>query len=185
MEYFNRVLETFYTEDFFFLDILMLMCILDGVIGSISALQQHRFNTYKSISGLLTKFKMIISVLLLMVLDILVNVNLISFVPKEIIKLFPFDIIGISDLFAIIYIFNEILSVFKNMYLSNMPIPKGVRNMIEDILKRMTEDRPENEPSLECKFETRKYERNYDDEIKKKESTEDTPVSKKEDTDKR
>ena len=78
-------------------------------------------------------------------IDYIVKINLIGFIPEEIRTLLNLKDVGISNLFNILYIIFEIISIFKNMILCKLPIPKKLQNYLEKIMKEFTTEIKESE----------------------------------------
>ena len=87
---------------------------------------------------------MLISIIFLSLIDSIVNIDLIGFIPENIKNVLQFGKIGISDIFNLLFIIFEILSIFKNMILCKLPIPKKLQEFLENAMKEMTGEIKEN-----------------------------------------
>lgn len=88
---------------------------------------------------------MLTSVIFFGLIDIILELNLIGFIPEEIRKAIKLDTIGIADLFNMLFIIFEILSILKNMIKCKLPIPKKLQKFLENIFNKFTEELKESE----------------------------------------
>ena len=86
---------------------------------------------------IILKILMIISLIILMMIDYVINFDFIGFIPDEI-KQFINIKIGISSVFAILFILYEFTSVLKNMVKCGLPVPKKLKEKIENLLNNFT-----------------------------------------------
>ena len=68
----------------------------------------------------------------------IITLDLIGFIPENLKQVANIGSLGISDLFGLIFIVFEILSIMKNMVLCELPIPKKLQGMLENIMKEFT-----------------------------------------------
>lgn len=85
---------------------------------------------------------MLIAIFFLTLIDTIVNVDLIGFIPNELKSFLNIGKIGISDLFNLLFIVFEILSIFKNMILCELPIPKKLQEFLQKALIEFTNEIP-------------------------------------------
>ena len=81
-------------------------------------------------------------------IDMIMEINLLGFVPKEVLSIFKIDSVGISTIFIYLFILYEALSILKNMIKCKLPIPKKLQEALEKIFKTFTgelDERNENE----------------------------------------
>ena len=121
-----------------FLEALVLVIVLDTFLGCLRAIKEHKWNSGFGINGLLRKFAMIGSVAFLMLIDYIINIDFIGFIPADITGYIGDFKIGISSLFAIIFVLYEFTSVLKNMLLCGLPVPKKLKEKIENLLNNFT-----------------------------------------------
>lgn len=81
---------------------------------------------------------MLIAILFLSLIDNIIHIDLIAFIPENIKDVFNFGQVGISHLFDILFILFEILSIFKNMILCKLPIPKKLQDVLENAMQEFT-----------------------------------------------
>ena len=91
--------------------------IFDTLFGVIRAIRERAFNSCFGIDGAIRKISMIVSLCGLIIVDYLVHVNLIGFLPDELRGQLGVDQVGTAEFFGFLYIAYEIVSILKNMYL--------------------------------------------------------------------
>ncbi len=106
--------------------------ILDIFLGSIRAIKEKRWNSTVGINGALRKVAMVGSVMFLLIADKVLNINFLGFIPKEMQSYFPS--IGLAGIFGILFILYECTSILKNMVLCGLPVPKKLRQKVEELL---------------------------------------------------
>ena len=121
-----------------FLEILVLFIALDTFLGCLRAIKEKKWNSGFGINGLIRKTCMIGSVAILMVIDFIIKIDFIGFIPSELKQYIGNVEIGIASLFAIIFILYEFTSVLKNMLLCGVPVPKKLKEKIESLLNNFT-----------------------------------------------
>lgn len=124
--------------------ILSIVITLDTIFGILRAIKERNINSCIGIDGIIRKVGMFISVIFLMLIDNIINLDLIGFIPEEIKNILSFGQVGIADIFMILFIVFEILSIFKNMILCKLPIPKKLQNFLENVMKEFTGEIKEN-----------------------------------------
>lgn len=120
--------------------ILAIILILDVFLGSLRAIKEHKWNSTVGINGMLRKFGMIGSIICLALVDSCINLDLLFFVPDEVLNFINLQRVGSCELFSIMFILYELTSVLKNMVLCGMPIPKKMKIKIEELLENMTSE---------------------------------------------
>ena len=123
---------------YIFLEILVLFIALDTFLGCLRAIKEKKWNSGFGINGLIRKTCMIGSVAILMVIDFIIKIDFIGFIPSELKQYIGNVEIGIAALFAIIFILYEFTSVLKNMLLCGVPVPKKLKEKIESLLNNFT-----------------------------------------------
>jgi len=83
---------------------------------------------------------MTIAIIFLIAIDSLVGVNFIGFIPTEIRDNLGVERVGINELFTVLFIVFETLSIFKNMILCKLPIPRKLQEYLEKIMKEFTSE---------------------------------------------
>ena len=127
------------------LKILGIVITLDTIFGILRAIKEKSLNSCIGIDGIIRKVGMLISIIFLMAIDSIIHLDLIGFIPDSIKEILNFGKVGIADLFMILFIVFEILSIFKNMILCKLPIPKKLQQFLENAMKEFTGEIKENE----------------------------------------
>lgn len=132
--------------------ILCIVIVLDLIFGILRAIKEKSINSCIGIDGMIRKVGMLITIVILSLIDNLINIDFIGFIPDSAKEVLKFGKIGITDIFNILFIIFESLSIFKNMVLCKMPIPRKLQNFLEKIMKEFTgeikeEVKKENEKS--------------------------------------
>lgn len=118
--------------------ILIIVVVLDTIFGILRAIKEKKVNSAIGIDGIIRKIGMIIAITFLSIIDNIVHVDLIGFIPENVKQVLNFSSVGISDLFNVLFIIFEVLSIFKNMILCNLPIPKRLQEFLENAMKEFT-----------------------------------------------
>ncbi len=127
------------------LKILGIVITLDTIFGILRAIKERNINSCIGIDGIIRKVGMLIAVIFLMVIDSIINLDLIGFIPETVKEIMNFKTVGIADLFMVLFIVFEILSIFKNMILCKLPIPKKLQEVLENAMKEFTGEIKQND----------------------------------------
>lgn len=127
------------------LKILGIVITLDTIFGILRAIKEKSLNSCIGIDGIIRKVGMLISIIFLMAIDEIIHLDLIGFIPDTVKEIMNFGQVGIADLFMVLFIVFEILSIFKNMILCKLPIPKALQQFLENAMKEFTGEIKENE----------------------------------------
>lgn len=114
--------------------------LLDIFLGSLRALKERKWNSTVGINGILRKTAMIGSSIFLIIIDSILKIDLLFFIPKEITNTLNLNEVGIFELFGIMFILYEITSILKNMVKCGLPIPKKIKTTIEKLLNNLTSE---------------------------------------------
>ena len=125
--------------------LLIIFITLDVIFGVLRAIKEGKLNSTIGIDGIIRKVGMIITICVCILVDIIISIDLIGFIPDKVKEILGLSKIGISMLFNILYIIFEILSIFKNMYKCKLPLPKKLKVYLEKILKEFTSELKEGE----------------------------------------
>lgn len=127
--------------------LVVIAVVFDTVFGVLRAIKEKKFNSNAGIDGAIRKIGMIISLVFMYIVDRIVDVNLIGFLPDEALNalesVFGISELGIAGFFALLYIAYEVVSIFKNMALCGLPVKK-VWQAIRDFLGKYTDELPSN-----------------------------------------
>jgi len=120
--------------------LLIATILLDVFLGSLRALKEKKWNSTVGINGILRKTAMIGSSIFLIIIDSMLKIDLLFFIPKEITNTLKLNEVGIFELFGIMFILYEITSILKNMVKCGLPIPKKIKTTIEKLLNNLTSE---------------------------------------------
>lgn len=126
--------------DNIYLKSLILFIVFDVIFGVLRAMKERKINSTIGIDGIIRKCGMMLSIILCLIIDNIINIDLIIFIPEEIKSYIGINKAGITFLFNSLYIVFEILSIMKNMVKCELPIPKKIKNILEKILKEFTKE---------------------------------------------
>lgn len=118
--------------------ILIIVIVLDTIFGILRAIKEKSLNSCIGIDGLIRKVGMLITIFFTFLIDNILSFNLIGFLPETLKNGLQLGNIGLGDLFGILFILFEILSIFKNMILCKLPIPAKMQKTLEKIMKEFT-----------------------------------------------
>lgn len=127
--------------------LVIIAIVTDTLFGVMRAIKEKKFNSCFGINGAIRKIAMIVTVLCMILVDKLVKVNLIGYIPEEARAAIGLETIGITEFFAILYIAYETVSILKNMALCGLPVKK-VWEGVRKILKKFTDELPDVEEDL-------------------------------------
>lgn len=120
--------------------LLIIVIVLDLIFGILRAIREKGINSCIGIDGMIRKMGMLITIIFMILIDSIVNLDLIGFIPEQIKIALNLNTVGIADLFNILFIIFEILSIFKNMILCKLPIPKKFQQFLENVMKEFTSE---------------------------------------------
>lgn len=137
-----REIITLFETHLFFI-ILLYAVIMDTILGVLRAIKEHKFNSCVGIDGAIRKAAMILSVVFLMIIDSVVQIDFLFMIPKEYLQFLGIERLGICELFCILFILYEAISILKNMTLCGLPVPTRIKKWIQKFLDDMTDELPE------------------------------------------
>ncbi len=123
--------------------VALAVCI-DTVFGCLRAIREHKLNSCFGIDGALRKIAMLVSVVLLAVVDLVIHINLLPFLPEEALTFFGLQRVGTAEFFGVLYICYEAVSILKNMYLCGLPV-YGIWKHVRDFLGKYTDELPDDD----------------------------------------
>lgn len=127
------------------LKVLVVIIVLDTIFGVLRAIREKRINSGIGIDGIIRKVGMLISIIFFTLVDIVMEINLVGFLPQSLKSFLNIDSIGVSFLFNVLFIIFEMLSVLKNMVKCKLPIPKKLQKWLEKMLNEFTTELKEGE----------------------------------------
>lgn len=122
---------------------LIIAVLLDTVLGVLRAVKEHKFNSCVGIDGAIRKVAMMLSVVFLMLLDAMVKLDFLFMIPEEYLQYIGISRMGICEMFCLLFILYEIVSILKNMTLCGLPVPAKLKSFIQKFLDDMTDELPE------------------------------------------
>ena len=125
--------------------LLIIFIVLDVIFGVLRGIRERKLNSTIGIDGIIRKVGMIIAISVSILVDMIVRVDLIAFIPESVKDVLGLSKVGVSMIFNILYIIFEILSIFKNMYRCKLPLPKKLKVFLEKMLKEFTSEIKEGE----------------------------------------
>ena len=125
--------------------VLIVVIVLDLILGILRAIRERTVNSCIGIDGMIRKVGMLIVIVFLTIIDTIIHLDLIGFIPETLRNSLKLGKVGISCLFNILFIIFEILSIFKNMILCKLPIPKKFQLFLENVMKEFTGEIKEKE----------------------------------------
>lgn len=129
--------------DNIFVRLLLIAVCADMVFGSLRAAKYRKWNSAVGIDGAIRKAGMLACVLLFTAMDMMMRIDVLGWLPVEmrntldacgVVKM------GVTELFALLFILYEATSVLKNMLLCGLPVPAGLREKLGAWLRTMTEE---------------------------------------------
>lgn len=120
---------------------ILIICVcFDTVFGILRAIKQKKTNSAIGIDGMIRKSGMLISSIFMYLIDYILQLNFVSFLPESILNFLNIKTLGIGSLFGILFVVFEFLSILKNMYLCGLPIPLKLKVFLEKVLKDFTKE---------------------------------------------
>ena len=138
-EIFTTAMELIHRHSIILLVVLMVCT--DTVLGFFRAIKQHKFNSSFGIDGAIRKITMLFTLVFLVLLDTAVHINLVAFMPAEILSVMGLEMVGTTEFFGVLYISYEAVSVLKNMAICGLPV-KSVEDALRDFLGKYTDELP-------------------------------------------
>ena len=135
-----------------FVDLLFIAVCADMIFGTLRAAKYRCWNSAVGIDGAIRKAGMVASVLLFTLMDMLLHVDILAWLPAEVRKVMDtMGVVkmGITELFCLLFILYEATSVLKNMLLCGIPVPAGIREKLAVWLDNMTD-----ETQIDMEYET-------------------------------
>ncbi len=124
---------------------VIIVILFDLFLGIMRAFKEKKTNSTIGIDGMIRKVSMLACLLFLVALDFLIKLDLIGWLPSQMLDIFKtigISSVGISDVFALLFIVFELLSILKNWALIGLPMLKGVNKKLTDFLETFTDELP-------------------------------------------
>lgn len=123
--------------------LLLLAVVLDTILGVGRAIKYHKFNSSVGIDGAIRKVMMLVSAGVLMLADLIIHINLVGFIDEQYLQVIGLEKVGMCELFCLLFIVYEAVSILKNMLMCGLPIPRRIREWLLKFLDDMTAELPE------------------------------------------
>lgn len=123
--------------------LLLLAVCADMIFGSARAVKERHWNSSVGIDGAVRKAGMVASIVLFSIMDMVLSVDLLSWLPveaKDVLDSIGIQKAGCTELFGFLYVLYEATSVLKNMLLCGLPVPAGIREKLSSWLDKMTDE---------------------------------------------
>lgn len=133
-------LSLIYVNDNF--KVLSLVIVLDLIFGILRAIKEKSVNSSVGIDGMIRKVGMLLTIIILIFIDYIIKIDFIGFIPEQVKQVLNIERVGIDFVFCLMFIIFEILSIFKNMILCKLPIPKKLQKYLEKLLDEFTNEIP-------------------------------------------
>lgn len=119
---------------------LIIFIVLDVIFGFLRSIKERKTNSTIGIDGIIRKTGMLITIVVTIILDKMVGIDLISFIPSDLKNSIGIGKVGITTLFNSLYIIFEILSIMKNMRRCEIPLPNKLNKFLDKLLKEFTSE---------------------------------------------
>lgn len=123
------------------LKLVVTMIVLDTILGVLRAIRERKFNSNFGINGAIRKIAMLVCVTVLVVLDMMLHINFIAYVPEQILDAVGISKVGLCEFFSILFVLYEAISIMKNMVLCGLPVPGKLQSVIQQFLDEMTDEK--------------------------------------------
>lgn len=132
------------------IELVVVFIVMDTLFGAVRAIKYHNFNSSVGIDGAIRKISMLISLVFLLIVDMIIHINLIGFIPEEVRAYFPqsFVFVGLAEFFGLLYLCYEAVSILKNMTLCGLPVKK-LWEFVRKLLCKYTKELPDTEMDSE------------------------------------
>lgn len=110
---------------------LMICDILSGIFKAIA--KKRGINSTVGTNGLIRKAGVLLALLVFIVVDSLVELNLISIIPSEVLEFFKLEqaYIGLNHFMLCFFGLFELISLFENLGEVGVPLPQFITKFIE------------------------------------------------------
>ena len=119
---------------------LVIFIVLDVIFGFLRSIKERKTNSTIGIDGIIRKTGMLITIVVTIILDKMVGIDLIGFIPSDLKNSIGIGKVGITALFNSLYIIFEILSIMKNMRRCEIPLPNKLNKFLDKLLKEFTSE---------------------------------------------
>lgn len=124
------------------MQLVVIAVVCDTVFGVLRAIKEKKFNSNIGIDGAIRKIAMVLSLVFMIVADVVIEVNLIGFIPETARAALGLQTVGLAEFFALLYIAYEVVSIIKNMALCGLPV-KNIWIKVRQMLGKYTDELPD------------------------------------------
>lgn len=124
--------------------LVVLAVVCDTCFGIIRAIKEKKFNSNVGIDGALRKIAMLLSLVFAVIVDAVIQIDLIGFLPVEVKTLLGLETVGVTEFFSILFLAYEIVSILKNMVLCGLPV-KSMWSAVKKFLSKFTTELPDDD----------------------------------------
>lgn len=125
--------------------LVSLWIVFDTILGMMAAFKQKKLNSSLGIDGCIRKISMLACLCFLALSDSVMKINIITLMPAEIKNIININYLGLVEFFGMMFYLYESISILKNMYRLNIPMPEWLYQKLENLLKNLTKEVKENE----------------------------------------
>lgn len=122
------------------IQILVIFIVLDVIFGFLRSIKERKTNSTIGIDGIIRKTGMLLTIIVAIIIDKIVNIDLIFFIPEELKNVLSIQSCGITFIFNSLYIIFESLSILKNMRKCGIPFPRKINDFLEKLLTEFTSE---------------------------------------------
>lgn len=127
-----------------FIIMVLIAIVFDVLFGVLRAAKEHKFNSNFGIDGAIRKCSMIVSIFFFVLVDAIIKINLIGFIPEVVRTYINISNVGMTEFFSLLYIAYEAVSIVKNMTLCGLPVKK-IWVYTKDFLGKYTNELPDDD----------------------------------------
>lgn len=122
------------------IQLLVIFIALDVIFGFLRSIKERQTNSNIGIDGIIRKVGMLITISTAIILDKIIKIDLLCFIPNDLKNYFSLKDCGLAVLFNSLYIIFESLSILKNMKRCGIPFPNKLNSFLEKLLREFTEE---------------------------------------------
>ncbi len=120
--------------------LISILIVGDVVFGVLRACKEKTINSTIGIDGIIRKVAILLSVIILYFTDVLLNINVISLLPNDVINALHLPEIGLAEFFGMVLSSFELISIISNYEAIGLPMPRKLKNLIQKFLNDMTQE---------------------------------------------
>lgn len=120
--------------------LVIIATLFDTIFGIFRAIKGKELNSSFGIDGGIRKACMLASICFLGMIDLVIDVNFIGFLPDDFLAYINLQRVGIMDFFGLMFFLYECLSILKNMKIMELPMPAWLQKGLDKLLTEMTKE---------------------------------------------